>query len=527
MKKLLLIGCAIVATMAASAASHPVKVPQVKASSVAMKVTPTNSEILQEPGEGTTVNPAYASSRRTWLVYQNTVASISDNDAYASEMVYSDTKVYIKNIASRMPTNSWIEGDVQPDGTVTFSFPQHIYHVDATATAAAYDVYVAVLTPTSDGTSTSLVLDPENCDLHMKWEGDRLCQITTEASESSLKHFANIIGLINGNGTFIGFGEQNFNISKEQFALPIPDLSSLTPEDYTFSYTDEDEKSQTATVSIAVDGNDVWAKGFNEWVPEAWIKGSVENGNFTFPSQYAGIYEGMMLFTGTPAGDETNFSLEAVKFNKVDNTFLAEKQFTVNIGNRTAYAVSTYNNGFLSPYDAVDATPADPTGFEPEPYSDAEGMGLLYFVIPTTDTEGNELDKSKLYYNIYTNDELYTFTPGYDGCENEMTDVPVSYNCDTLMSTGDGGIIFIFLEPLNSVGVRSLYKGATATRYSNIVTLNFNDAISTTLYDKEAVRTDFYDLQGRKAVNPESGLYIRVSRYADGTTASHKVFIVK
>ena len=48
------------------------------------------------------------------------------------------------------------------------------------------------------------------------------------------------------------------------------------------------------TVNVAIDGSDVYLKGFTHYLPEAWIKGTLsEDGkSITFPGdQYFGSYD--------------------------------------------------------------------------------------------------------------------------------------------------------------------------------------------------------------------------------------------
>lgn len=42
---------------------------------------------------------------------------------------------------------------------------------------------------------------------------------------------------------------------------------------------------------------------------------------------------------------------------------------------------------------------------------------------------------------------------------------------------------------------------------------------------EQPVSAAYYDLQGRKVTNPESGIYVRVIKYADGTNSVQKVAI--
>ena len=62
-------------------------------------------------------------------------------------------------------------------------------------------------------------------------------------------------------------------------------------KDYQLAYNDENSKRKTKAVGVAIVGNDVYVKGFLDYLPEAWVKGTKVDNNWVFPAnQYLGKY---------------------------------------------------------------------------------------------------------------------------------------------------------------------------------------------------------------------------------------------
>ena len=84
------------------------------------------------------------------------------------------------------------------------------------------------------------------------------------------------------------------------------------------------------TLQIGFDGNDVYLQGFSVYLPEAWIKGTL-NDDFTqvtFPSQYFGNLYGndIYFYPVTPVGDEY-VPIDAVfNYDERSNVFFLDQE---------------------------------------------------------------------------------------------------------------------------------------------------------------------------------------------------------
>jgi len=137
-------------------------------------------------------------------------------------------------------------------------------------------------------------------------------------------------------------------------------------------------------------------------------------------------------------------------------------------------------------------------------------------MIPSVDINGQALETDKLYYKLFFNGEL---APG-----DELRQFGKDY--DDIMYIGDGWHFALFLEPLNSIGVQSVYKDGGKEYTSEIITYTFeNGGVGNiTVSNAEAVSTEYYNLTGARLNEPE-GLCIRRTTYADGKVKAEKVIV--
>ena len=128
------------------------------------------------------------------------------------------------------------------------------------------------------------------------------------------------------------------------------------------------------TLSIGFDGNDVYLQGFSVYLPEAWIKGTL-NDDFTqvtFPAQYFGsLYGNDLYFYPTTPMDGEYVSIDAVfNFNERADVFVLDQEQVCYIF-ENAYADHV---GWYYMYDSeMNITPAAntvevPEGLETQPY---------------------------------------------------------------------------------------------------------------------------------------------------------------
>lgn len=244
----------------------------------------------------------------------------------------------------------------------------------------------------------------------------------------------------------------------------VPELVELPEgaevQEYSMAYTDSNNAAATKPVKVAVVGTDVYFQGMSQYLPEAWVKGTISDNVVTFPgNQYMGEYgsygSSYFFYNG-----ETTFTYDAEKdtYTATGKVFgvLAEQYYDGN-----------YTNPVLSKVAEVAATPATPsiTGIEASNYGD-----VLTFTIPTVDVDGNALVTSKLSYQFFIDDEStpMVFTPEYfTKLTEDMTVIPYGFTDNYDIADG-----FIYLnmphDTWTRIGVQSIYAGAGVENKSEI-----------------------------------------------------------
>lgn len=504
------------------------------------KITSVNSLPVNTQPEGQLIDPLYCASGTTYLVYNGALGAMKNNNGYAGAMVMTEDAVYIRNVISEwsVPTDAgteyWIKGDVQSDGSVTFHFPQYVYRRPAQGTSQQRDFYVAVMTPTiGDNNSVVLTVVPNECDLRMKWEGNRLVQMMPETTTSPVEGYDGIVGLVDGEGSFLGYAEQNLSFKRVDTTLAAPSEGAVTTQ-YTMTYKNGAKEELTGIAYVATEGDNVWFKGFNTFLPDAWVKGTVKDNIVTVPRTYTGVTHNYLTYV-TGLDIDNSALLDHLTFTMSEDGYAAKEVMFISLGdetvdlndNRLFYSLklTPYVGGVKTPVAPVIDTSDEGT----EAWTEEEGMGALIFTLEAKATDGEPLDPEKLYYTVFRNGEPYTFTAedyGDFGVTEDITDVPYTYQCDLIMSM-EGYFFVFFLHDMDTIGVRAVYKDGDNVTYSPTATYVFRDSVKGIATDSPVVSEQYFSLDGKKLSAPADGICIRVTRHADGTIRASKTTVNK
>ena len=247
--------------------------------------------------------------------------------------------------------------------------------------------------------------------------------------------------------------------------------ADLVVEEYSIVSKDYEDNPQTGSVFVGFDGNDVYIQGLSQYAPDAWIKGTISGNVVTFePNQYLGTYGGS---SNTIYFLPTQYGGSAVTFNydEETETFTATADF---------FGIITYNGeGYIDFYhaDAVitkvlekAATPATPSITD---ISNTNYGYVVYFNVPSLDTEGNGLLASKLYYEFFTDVEgtinPLTFTPTtHVKLEEDLTLIPYGFTENYDFYNGQIYLNNLYSEDWNRIGIKSIYYGGGEENESEI-----------------------------------------------------------
>ena len=199
---------------------------------------------------------------------------------------------------------------------------------------------------------------------------------------------------------------------------------------------------------------------------------------------------------------------------------------------RSTNIFDTYRYALINAWDKRPAAPLPPKltafqAYDPNPWG---GPGGLQFTLSYYSSDFNYLDPSHLYYNLYIDDELVTFSPDdYQNLETEMTDVPYSFSDQYEFYKYDENhrTIYFYKDVKKKIGMEAVYVDGDL-RFGSGITEYYPNGDPTGVDMTEATvkqikSVDFYDLSGRKLSAPAKGICIRTITYTDGSKASRKI----
>lgn len=274
--------------------------------------------------------------------------------------------------------------------------------------------------------------------------------------------------------------------------------------------------------------NEVYIQGLSEFVEDAWVKGTNDNGVVTIPETYMGVFESFF------GNSEVTFSGAEFIYNATEQTFTSEAGYTTTDGQ---YSLDEVEQVVLTKIIEKAATPADPsvTQFnlitETGEFTKYPSIKLN---IPAFDTEGNPMVSDKLSYIIYiVNAEgveapLTLTTELYSKLTEDMTEIPYNFG-DSYDIYAGGTRIYLNQDPTlisswKKIGVKSIYRGLGEEHSSNIGWYDIENLVngisSVTATEGEA---RYFDLQGRAINGSAKGLLIKQVRDAQGNVKTVKV----
>lgn len=480
-------------------------------------------------------------------------------------------KVYIKNIVAGL-SNAYVEGVLSVDGkTVSVSLPQVVAYAVPEGTQDQYPIYVSVMHRVEgmDGDAFTPEVDPaKNVALYSAADDGALTLLSpvTEAVEtapSGLPAFPNeyISTYIHAPKSLFGTlqpGEEDVDIDMwygvgtfTQTISPLPaDLVyNVVPDNLSWndSWRIVSTNGDGQMCSVAIDGNDFYVRHLADELPDAVIKGTLQDGKVTFPNkQFMGVAEkygsNYLYFLGADYdfeydeyfGTMTRYTIngqDVVLDWDADKQTLTEptdgKGFIINGALESIYLFK----GFAKPVIAIqseadlNAAPLPPTV---EAYIPGSGdfAGFVKITYHLTNVNQAILDPSRMYYSLYVNGEKITFTPSLYGVAEPTDEIPFSYTDNingSIYSTSLGAMIDIYQDDIKTIGAQAIYLAADNTKYYSTVDTMQVAALQTIEAEKPVRTTRYYDLQGRPLLNPTPGtLTIKVETLTNGTTRATK-----
>lgn len=508
--------------------------------------------IITEAPEGR-VQPMLGSSNTFYLYYDE--VSMDETYGIAYEGVWTDNgEVYLKNPISMLDWDTYIKGTVTEDGLL-FEFPQPLYK--SADEEGSFELYVDVL----EYAEIESPDDPDDYYITFIPSEETRSILFTKLDDGSYWMDDDYMLGVTFEGAWQGYGEMYLNL------LPFDATPAVIPDGiaYDYSYVLVDEFTgwgNTIMRQIGIgelDGT-TYIKGLASGMPNAVVYGTFdkETNTLTIPSdQFLGKYYNHYIFMMAGIGKswyDENWGAEMYSFDIVDEplvlTYDPEKNeyypvlregfdysyFIFNFGNVETYPCEYYAiDRIFSQGEITDFTPIAPEildiydiGFFDPEYSYA-----FEFNIFGDNKDGQILPETNIYYNVFINGELYTFTSEeYPSLleENikEVTDIPVFLNAgDDIFCDGNYHGIALKRKDVKTVGVRTVYIDGDTRAESEIVTVtDTGEPVSVALTTaSKAAKTEFFDVNGRKISGlAKDGVVIKRTTLSDGSIKVEKIF---
>jgi len=492
-------------------------------------------EPIMEVPEGTLYDNMYATSFAYGLGWGDIY--IQNVDGGIGKVVEgTDGNLYIYNPISQgyiwFSILPWIKAEPAGDGKYVVNLPQ-LYILDYGDPYYAYCMHY-------DEDEGMPVVEEEG-QIEFTWENGVLTQLGDK-----------FIGLCDATADWFYMADQHIVYTPQTDEPIIMHDDEYYIQSYTMTYLSDPTdltKTKDCIVDVVIDGEDIYLGNLNDNNYDSFIKGTLADGKATFPSrQYLGVddyYNGhIYVLTGDAFVDTETYGSPVFNYNLNDEiVFTVDEEarnivaewpaaMVTNVGPNTLSIINDYVAPGLVAFDEFPATPATPIFTDEDlMVNNSAGWSVLHFTIPTEDTNGYKINENKLYYNIYLDDQVFTFTPeDYIGLTSAMTDIPYKFedniNFDIYMSGNGRHTVYLYTTDYKKVGVQSIYTAGDEVNRSQIVYVNnpTPTSVNELATGAQVVNTRYYDLTGRQLPTaPSTGLYLQLTTYSDGSISTVKV----
>lgn len=252
----------------------------------------------------------------------------------------------------------------------------------------------------------------------------------------------------------------------------------LETEEWAISATTNFGEPVYGYLNIGFDGNDVYLQGLCTYLPEAWIKGTLNGETITFEGdQYFGYYDGGPMnsynFLLCTDGFVLNYDAEAGKMTGQGEVFI----YT----GGSFLKGDVYNDPVITKVVEKAATPSTP--IITQLYEGTDGH-VVMFSIPTVDVEGNAMVSSKLRFKFLKDIEQEISDVEFDVAdypfmEESMVEIPYGFN-DGLGNNGQFQHNYIYLKQAdynlwNKLGIQAIYTGGDEENVSEVYWIIIKD----------------------------------------------------
>lgn len=326
---------------------------------------------------------------------------------------------------------------------------------------------------------------------------------------------------------YTGGGEEHlseigwYNIAEnEEVEVTLPEgvetfTYSLTAQDLQFGADYPEDYS--ADVRVGFDGSDVYIQGLSKWLPEAWLKGTMDSkdNTVTFPKHFVGY------FTAWGIDMKIVFNGATFNYNPETDTFTSAEGYTSTStyeleGEEYQEDADVFTDVVITRAADVAAVPAAPEILDF--YLNGDFGYELFMNIPLEDVDGNPIFASMLSYQLFkkVNGEVSPIVLEadlYEYATEDMTIIPYLYTDYWEVMQG-GETVYVHADGIDTweaIGAKTIYTGGGETNESPITWFDLGNVGVNSITADDTRALQLYDLMGRPvdANNLRPGIYIR------------------
>lgn len=263
--------------------------------------------------------------------------------------------------------------------------------------------------------------------------------------------------------------------AEEEIPTPVEVPEGLETEAYAFTgYAYFDKAEVVKNVTVGFDGNDVYLQGLSDYLPKAWVKGTIDGTQVTFETgQYLGQYDeeyDLWLIGYTNGTGVCNYVMEYdAETRTLSNSSTDELVGTTQKKNNLELW-DLFCSVEIKKITEKAAKPANPT-VSTMRFS-AHG-DMVVFNVPLVDENGDALVADKLSYKLFYDngsgeEQAVTLTTDlYEKLTEDMTEIPYGFTDEYDIYDG---AIYLNMDHSSwtRIGIQSIYAGGGEIKSSEI-----------------------------------------------------------
>ena len=344
-------------------------------------------------------------------------------------------------------------------------------------------------------------------------------------------------------GLFAGAAVERVIYKDPGEKVPVEFPDRVMPQDWGMIYSND---IRVHNIKCAIVGDKVYLGSVSPLFPGNCVVGTINGDKVTFESnQFIGatdatyeylVFSKARFISSEERGDVYDFEGELLPsceatYDAVAKTISCpmDVAWFCNVGTTSLYYSDFWVGPMFMPNVPGPATPSDPEIIEWLAYEPAIGYGGFIVELPLLGTNFEILNPENYTYIVYFDGEPFTFTPEeYPGVPEAMTEIPYNFQdgaVEDFRVDGTTHIVCFRADGYESFGVQGVYSFEGDVRKSNVITQEFSSVANNRIDYPEVKAIEFYDLSGRKVIEPEAGIYIKRISFEGGKVITEKVVV--